>query len=208
MDPDLLAALGLTGGVTPQFPDNFQGGAVGFNAPPPDPLAVKGDKLPVFDPNAPRPVPTIPVAPDQPPPDQPPPDQQQTDTAPVAPAPTTQPTPPPDIPPVTPAAPNVPTATVAPTPGVTPNTGGAMAQADPNKAKAVSNLLAALKGVPAIAPPQFQKLNSPAQPKIEQIKGGNLQALLQSLGVPGQAQAKNYTLPPTLGLPTLGNRFQ
>lgn len=61
-----------------------------------------------------------------------------------------------------------------------------------------SNLLAALKGVPALAPPVAQKVSTPNPPKIEPIKGGNLMALLQALGLPGQDLTKNYTLPSTL----------
>jgi hypothetical protein len=194
MDPALLAALGLGGDIVPQFPPDFQGGAVGFNQPPPDVIGVKGDRLPLFDPNAPRPVPDQQTS------------DQQAPQAPTVPPVETPPVPPLYTPQPPPVSPTVPQATVAPTPGVTPDA-GARAQADPNKDKAVSNLLAALKGVPAIAAPQAQKVSTPGLPKIEQIKGGNLQALLASLGVPGQMQAKNYTLPPTLGLPTLGSRF-
>lgn len=69
-----------------------------------------------------------------------------------------------------------------------------------------SSLLAALKGVPALSPPVAQKVSTPNPPKIEPIKGGNLMALLQSLGLPGQELTKNYTLPATLNAAGIGGR--
>lgn len=67
-------------------------------------------------------------------------------------------------------------------------------------------LLAALKGVPALSPPVAQKVSTPNPPKIEPIKGGNLMALLQSLGLPGVDMTKNYQLPSTLNAAGIGGR--
>jgi len=83
--------------------------------------------------------------------------------------------------------------------------GGAMNAAQPG-GTSTNAFLNTLKSIPALQPPQAQKVSTPAAPKIEPVKGGNLMALLQALNVPGQTAASAYKLPATLEPPTLGFR--
>ena len=60
------------------------------------------------------------------------------------------------------------------------------------------SFMKALQGVKAPTVPTPQKVATPHPPSVAPIHGGNLMALLASLGVPAQSTLSNYRLPSTL----------
>lgn len=61
-----------------------------------------------------------------------------------------------------------------------------------------NTLLAALKGVPAMKPPEVQKVSTPHAPQLAPIKGNEFFNMLAALGLPGQEAISQYRLPATL----------
>lgn len=109
----------------------------------------------------------------------------------------------------TPGAPAAPvTASGSPNPNAAPsgNTEVSASKKTGDKDKTPS-FTDALKGVKMPAGPELQKLGTPAAPKpTNQIKGGDLIAMLQALGAGGAAAGGGMSLPSTLGQALLGRK--
>jgi hypothetical protein len=76
----------------------------------------------------------------------------------------------------------------------------------PEGEKPAPSLADSLRGVKAPAAPDLQRLGTPAAPRpTNQIKGGEILALLQAMNAGGQG-VSNYQLPSTLGQALLGRK--
>lgn len=109
---------------------------------------------------------------------------------------------------LTPGAPASPvTASGVPNPTVRATDMSAQsASGEEKKGDKTPSLADSLRGVKAPASPELQRLGTPAAPRpTNQIKGGEIIALLQAMNA-GGAAAGNYQLPSTLGQALLGRK--